>query len=98
MNLSQNEMVLLTNNARLLQAEGLREGSRGLERLRKPPVRAQKIPDPEGVVEALMVRLLHPFRVLKILFSNPGVSLRSTPGYLLATLQVVKTKAAVPDC
>ena len=83
----------LTNNSGFKQAEGLSEGSRGLERQWKPPVRTQNKYDPERFAETRVGRFWHPFRVPGILKPSPGVSLRSTPGYRLATLRVGKITA-----
>src|SRR6266576_3397490 len=65
------------------QPEGLPESSRGSKRSAAP--RNQSINDshPEGVPD----QLCDPFRVKIQLPSDPGVSLRSTPGYYLAALR-----------
>jgi hypothetical protein len=88
----------LTNNSSFTQAEGLSEGSRGLERQRKPPVRSQNKYDPERVAETQIGTVLAPFQGAFESARFPGVSFYSTPGYLLTSLRLDKIKAAVFDC
>jgi hypothetical protein len=57
----------LTNNSSFTQAEGLSEGSRWLERQRKPPVRSRNKYDPERVAETGIGRFWHRFQGAGIL-------------------------------
>src|SRR5436190_23557594 len=65
------------------QPEGLPESSRGSKRSADPRNRSINDSHPEGAPD----RLCDPFRVKIQLRSDPGVSLRSTPGYYLAALR-----------
>ena len=76
----------------LMQAEGLPEISRRLERERKPPVGWRMETTLKGSQKFRVGVFLHPFRdCFQALFRlSGGFALLNRPGYLLATLRVGK--------
>ena len=85
-----------TDNQRLhrrfCQPEGLPEGSRGLSEA-TPPELVSDSKHPERVPETRNPFFCDPFRVVMVSRAKPGVSADApTPGYLLTSLRLVKTR------
>ena len=82
----------LTNNSSFTQAEGLSEGSRGLERQRKPPVGSQNKYDPERVAETRIGRFWHPFQGAGILTRVRGYRFAQPPATFWQPFGLAKPK------
>jgi len=85
-----NSAMLNKSSERARQPDGLLEGSRGLRSAATtPPVSEEMDTTLKGSQSrtGLVRGFLHPFRVRDFVGRFPGVSLRSTPGYHLASLR-----------